>query len=488
MTPSLASNDNDTPSRPSWRRVVDVYFNRRMLALAGLGFAGGLPLLLSSATLLAWLSVAGIRPATIGLFSLAVMPYAFKFVVAPLMDRYVPPMLGRRRGWLLITQTLIMLTLLGMAVIGPNVADRPAPTDNAAMGEAELAEVTIESLLPREQVEPAGGAVRDVLAPILGWLGFDAAAGISPHLWLLAAMALLLATFSAMQDVVGDAYRTDILAADEVAAGAAVWVAAYRTAMIITSGGTLMLAPWLGWPGVYMAMAGLMLVGVAASLLGPEPSGAASRPASLIEAVYRPVVEFIRRFGWQVPAVLLVVALFRLPEELARTMRMTLLLQEMNFSETDVGIAESASIALSILGAFIGGALVVKLGLIRSLLIFGAAMALTNAGYWLLYELDGGRAMMFTVSLIDSFALGLVTAGFLGFLMSLCDKRFSAFQFALLTSLMRIVGAYLGAYSGGLVEDFGYGPFFLLTVIAGAPALLLLLLLRGLQQRADATD
>ncbi|MEX1016933.1 MAG: MFS transporter [Phycisphaeraceae bacterium] len=477
----LAEAGTNGPRR--WRRIIDVYFNRRMLALFGLGFAGGLPLFLSSATLLAWLSVAGIRPATIGLFSLVALPYALKFVVAPLMDRYVPPWLGRRRGWLVLTQGLIIVTLLAMALIGPNVADRPAAANGDAMGEAELAEVRIESLLPREQVEPMGGAIRDVVAPMLGWLGFDAATGIAAHLWLLAGLAVLLAAFSAMQDVVGDAYRTDVLETDETAAGVAVWVAAYRVAMIFTSGGTLMLATTLTWPGVYMVMAAMMLVGVAAAVLAPEPAGAVSRPHSLAAAVYQPVVAFVKRYGWQVPAVLAVVMVFRLPEEMARVMRQTLLLQEMGFSQRDVGLAESGSMAISIIGAFLGGALVVRLGLIRSLLIFGAAMAITNAGYWLLYELDSGRAMMFTVSLIDSFALGLVTAGFLGFLMTLCDRRFSAFQFALLTSLWRVAGSFLGAYSGELVKEIGYGNFFLLTVVAGLPGLLLLVLLRGVERR-----
>lgn len=269
-----------------------------------------------------------------------------------------------------------------------------------------------------------------------------------------------------------------MLAPEEMAAGAAVWVAAYRTAMILASGAPLIAAPWLGWPGVYLGLAGLMSVGLAGTLLAREPAGGTHRPTSLSAAVHEPLRAFVRKYRWQVPILLALVAVFRLPEDLANKMRMTLLLHELQFTQEIVGLAESAGIGVSILGAFAGGILVPRLGMRRSLILFGAAMALANGGYFLLESLRGGPVMMFAVCLLDSLALGLVTAGFLGFLMSLCDARYSAFQFALLTSLMRVAGSWLGAYTGQWVEAMGFGPFFLLTIALGLPGLLLAAALR----------
>lgn len=389
-----------------------------MAALVGLGFASGLPLQLTGRTLTAWLSVEQVDVAAIGLLSLVAWPYALKFVWAPLMDRYALPGLGRRRGWLLLTQALVAAAMIAMAMVGPN-------------------------------------------------------AGQPGSLIALAAAALALACFSASQDIVADAYRTDILKPAELGAGAAVFVTGYRVALILAAGGAIAMAQWIGWRAVYLTLAACMGVGLAATILAPRPASEPV-PPTLRDAIVEPFVQFTRRHRGRTILLLLVVVLFKLPDELARPMIMPLLLQHLRLEQAMVGLAESASLGLTIIGALLGGAVVARWGLVRSLALFGVLQALSNGGFWALSHQGGGMGLMFTVMGVESLCAGLVTAGFLAFLMSLCDQRYSAFQFALLTSLMALVRPMLGAPTGFLVERMGYDGFFAATILAGLPAMLLL--------------
>lgn len=402
----------------------EVYFNRRMAALLGLGFASGLPLMLTGSTLQAWAQDAHWQLETITLFSLITLPYSLKVIWAPLMDRYRLPLLGRRRGWLLLAQILLVGAILLMAASGPAV-----------------------------------GAVPSVAA--------------DPRIYLFVMAALLVAFLSASQDIVADAYRTDILCEEERGAGAAVFTMGYRVGLILGGAGALMFAD-LGWRAVYAGLACAMVVGLLATLLAPEPKGdMAAAPRTLVDAVVLPISHMLRQRGALL--MLLFVVLFKLPEVLVKTMPV-LLMKDLGFSNKEVGfVQQGLGVALTIVGALAGGALVARLGLRRSLWVFGILGATSNAGYMALAWVGKSYPLMIAAVVTENFCAGLVTAGFVAFLMSQCDRRYSATQYALLTSLMALTGALSGAPTGWVVKQWGYPTFFALTILVGLPGMLLLL-------------
>ena len=395
-------------------RLWSVFANRRTAALLALGFASGLPLALTGDTLQAWMKDAKLDLGTIGLFSLVGLPYTIKFLWAPLMDRFVPPLLGRRRGWLLITQVLLIGAILAMAMVGP------------------------------------GGSLR----------------------WL-AVMALLVAFCSASQDIVTDAYRTDVLPEEERGAGAAVSVMGYRIAMITTGAGALALAGFgISWPVVYALMAGMLGIGIVASLLAPEPRQVVAPPPSLGDAVIHPLKEFLLRpDGW---LVLTFVVLFKLPDVVAGSMSQLFML-DIGIPKPDIAlIKQFLGVGITIAGALFGGGVVARLGLKRSLWLFGILQAVSNLGFWLLSLTGPSYTVMVGVIAVENFCAGLVTAGFAAFLMSQCDARYSATQFALLSSLMAITRVIAGAPGGFAAKEWGWSWFFLTSVLCGIPGMLLL--------------
>jgi PAT family beta-lactamase induction signal transducer AmpG len=412
-------------SQPS---AISVYLSRRMLVLLGLGFASGLPAKLLGETLDLWLGELGHSKGTIGLFGLIGLPIAFNFVWAPLMDRYLPPIpgFGRRRGWLLVWQTALIGGLTAMAIAGPR----------------------------------------------------DAASS----LWTFAAVGLAVAFISASLDVVSDAYRTDVLDAPQRGAGAAVFVNGYRVAMIAAGGGAALLAGTaLGWRGAYATMAVLMGVGLIATWCAEDPPrDDASAPTTLAQAVIEPIRAFFTRRGWAGLAVLAFVVLFKLPDQMAAKMINPLLQQDLGFAkETIAVVREWLGLGFAILGAFAGGAITVRVSMIRALLLFGVAQALSNLGFVVLASLPPSVGLMAGVVAVENFCAGLVTAGFVAFLMAQCDRRYTATQYALFTSLMFGAGRVIGAPTGYLMEAMGAVSFFLLTVAMAAPGLAMLALLRG---------
>ena len=402
------------------RSVAAVYLNRRMLALLGLGFASGLPNVLTQATLQAWMRNKGIDLGVIGLFSAVTIPYALKFIWAPIVDRYQLPLLGRRRGWLLLTQLLLVIAIIGMAASGPKDQD---------------ASLTMFFLI-----------------------------------------SLGVAFLSATQDIVADAYRTDVLAPSELGAGAAVFVTGYRIGLIASGAGALELSEWLSWPNVYLVMVTTMGVGLAATLIAPATPPTAA-PTSLKKAIVEPFVSFFSRS--EAVLVLFFVVLFKLPDVMARVMTLPLLL-DLGFTNADIGrVQQGLGLAISILGAFVGGGLIAKMSLIRSLWIVGILQVVSNLGFLVLAVVGRDYAAMVAVIAIENFCGGLVTAAFVAFLMSQCDHRYTAFQYALLTSLMALTGSLGGAPSGYIVNAMGYAWFFAITIIAGIPGLILLLWMRN---------
>ena len=403
-------NEHRSPS------LLRVFGQRKMAALLFLGFSSGLPLFLTSQTLQAWMTKEGVDLTTVGLVSLLGLPYSLKFFWAPVLDRYVPPFLGRRRGWLLISQLLLLLAIAAMSFHDPRRG-----------------------------------------------------------LQLLAINALLIAFFSATQDIAFDAYRVDVLSEREMGAGASLGVLGYRIALLLTGGAALVLADRMPWPTVYLLMAALMVVGIAATFLAPEPVLREGRPMNLGEAVVDPFVEFFRRAGPVWAIVLLVFTIcYQLADRFAANMTTPFLL-DIGFTQTDVGVVRGGiGLGATIVGVLAGGALVAKMGINRSVWVFAFLQVASNLAYWWLAQVGADRGALVAAIVVENFCGGLVTAVFVAFMMSLCSRRFSATQYALLSSLMAFARDFIVAPSGTIAERTGWSTFFLLTLLAGIPAILLL--------------
>jgi len=400
--------------------------SRKIGLLLLLGFSSGLPLALTAGTLQAWLAADNVDIVAIGWFALVGQPYTYKFLWAPLMDRYSPPFLGRLRGWLLVTQVALAAAIAFMGSLSP------------------------------------GGSA-----------------------WVLGATALAVAFLSASQDIVFDALRTDWLERDERGAGAAVSVFGYRIAMLVSGAGVLILADnWLGWHAAYWLMAALMGVGMIATWFVVEPEVKGGAPKTLDEAVVKPFAEFFTRKG--AIALLLLVVLYKLGDAFAGNLTTTFLLRGPGFSLTEVGaINKGFGLAATILGALVGGAVMAKMRLYRALLVFGALQAVTNLGFMLLAASGKSYALMVTVIGLENLCGGMGTAAYVALLMALCDRRFSATQYALLSALSAVGRVYVGPAAGYLVAAFGWTQFFFFTFLIALPGLALLASMRA---KIDALD
>jgi PAT family beta-lactamase induction signal transducer AmpG len=422
-----------------------------MAAILLLGVASGLPYALMDDAFRGWMTKAQLDLRTIGWFSLVSLPYSLKFLWSPFLDRFAPPHLGRRRGWIVIGQLGLMVAIASLAVQMSAIAQGPSPT------------------------------------PTLVLQG-------------VALIALVITFLSATQDIAIDAYRTDVLEEREMGAGAATYVLGYRIAILMTGAMAFILADRITWPWVYGIMAGLMGLGVLISLWAPEPIRAVHPPDSLEQAVVLPFVEFFNRMGGQrAIAVLLFILFYKLGDNLTAKMAIPFLGdQGLGFSDTDIGaIRQGLGLVATIVGTLAGGAALSQLGINRSLWIFGGLQALSNLGYLILAIVGKNYLVMVLAINVENFCAGLGTAGFVGFLMSLCNPRFSATQFALLSSLMAvgrdlIAGPASGEIAqrlqqfvqnnpslaampalGGATQQ-GWPLFFLITLIAALPGLLLL--------------
>ncbi|EKK5196875.1 muropeptide MFS transporter AmpG [Cronobacter sakazakii] len=385
-----------------------------------LGFASGLPLALTSGTLQAWMTVENIDLKTIGFFSLVGQAYVFKFLWSPVMDRYTPPFLGRRRGWLFITQLLLLIAIAAMGFLEP-----------------------------------------------------------STHLRWMAALAVLIAFCSASQDIVFDAWKTDVLPADERGTGAAISVLGYRLAMLVSGGLALWMADrWLGWQATYWLMAALLIPCIIATWLAPEADDAIPAPRTLEQAVVAPLRDFFgRNNAW---LILLLIVLYKLGDAFAMSLTTTFLIRGVGFDAGQVGMVnKTLGLLATIIGALFGGALMQRLSLFRALMIFGILQAVSNAGYWLLSVTDKHLLSMAGAVFFENLCGGMGTAAFVALLMTLCNKSFSATQFALLSALSAVGRVYVGPVAGWFVEAYGWPAFYLFSVAAAVPGLLLLHLCKG---------
>jgi PAT family beta-lactamase induction signal transducer AmpG len=416
--------------------ALEVYGDRRVVAVLFLGFASGLPLALTFGTLTFWLAEAGIDKAAIGLFALVGIAYGWKFVWAPVVDHAPLPLLtrlfGRRRGWILLCQLGLVLSI-------------------AALGASEPAQ----------------------------------------NLWLTAALAVLVAFCSATQDIVIDAYRVEILEERQQGAGAAVIVIGYRIAMLVSGAGALFLAEFAGWLAAYATMAALMLVGVATVLLSPEPSGAAlvqaprDAPASrLRHAVIEPFAEFLRRSGWTTALVILLFIMFyKLGDALLGVMANPFYV-ELGFSKSEVAsVVKTFGLFATLGGGLLGGVLINRRGILPALWICGLVQILSNLMFALQAYAGHNVALLAVTIGLENVAGGMGTAAFVAYLSSLCNVHYTATQYALLTSFMAQTRTVLASGGGVLAESMDWISFFLFTTVAGLPALALLW---WLARRTDA--
>ena len=398
---------------------LDVFRSSRIAAVLVLGFSSGLPLALTGSTLQAWLTVSGIDIQTIAWFSWIGLPYALKFFWSPLMDRFVPPVFGRRRGWMLLTQAALIAGIAAMAVSPPGAA-----------------------------------------------------------LWILGCAALWVAFASASQDVVIDAYRTDVLGAQERGAGAAVGVLGYRIAMLASGALALILSDQIGWQATYFSMAALMLIGVATAWLAPEPEAPAGVPRTLGDAVAKPLADLFSRPG--AFSLLLLVLLYKFGDALAGTLTTAFLIRGVGFTPTDVGVVNKGlGLAALLFGALAGGVLLARMSLYRALFLFGVLQAISNLSFaWLAWAGKSYPLLVFAVG-FENLASGMGTAAFVAFAMALCNHSFSATQYALLSAIASLGRILFGPLAGGMVEALGWDGFFVLTFFAALPGLALVWFMRA---------
>lgn len=388
----------------------------RLGIIALLGLVSGLPFLLTGSTLLTRMRVEGIEITTIGFFAWVHLPYTFKPLWAPFLDRYRMPFLGRRRGWMLFWQLLLVV---GIAALG--------------------------------LIEPSG------------------------HINLLFTLALVVAICSASLDIVVDAYRTEVLEEHERGPGGAVYVTGYRAALVLAGAGVLVLADFVSWREAYFLLAATMLVTIVVTFMAAPAEEVEGSPKTLREAAWQPMKDLAsRNHAW---AILIFLLLYKLGESIAGHLIHPFLI-DLEFSTSAVGaINKGVGLPAAIAGTLLGGVAVTRLGVRRSLLIFGVLQAAPNLLYAYQYQAGADHALLAIVVTVDQFCNGLATAALVVFLMSLCDRRFTAFQYAALSSATSVLGRFVSGWSGVIQENIGWPWFFAASAIATLPALVILVFL-----------
>lgn len=393
----------------------ELEINFKKIAILGfLGFSSGLPLALTGGTLQGWMAAYGIDIRTIGLFSAVALPYSLKVIWSPVMDRFILPFLGRRRGWILLTQILLFIFISSVAILSP------------------------------------------LKTPLL-----------------LGTLALCISFSSASQDIVVDAYRTDILTEKERGPGVGTFLTGYRIAMLTSGAGAMVMAGKIGWEKTYLIMAFLMLFCVLWTLLAEEPEGKIQPPKTLQDAVILPLKDFLSRKS--AVLFLLFIILYKLGDAYAASLTTAFFIKEVGFSASDVGaINKGIGLISLIAGAMLGGALVSKLGLFRSLFFFGILQAISNLSFTLL-AIYGKSYILFAISVIfENLSGGMGSSAFISLLMGMCNKNYSATQYALFSSIASFGRTLISPTSGFLVEKVGWIAFFPITALIAIPGVLIL--------------
>lgn len=398
----------------SRKSILKVIYSGRMIVALLMGFSCGLPLLLTITVLQAWMKEKGVDLTVIGLMALVGLPYTLKFIWAPFLDRYTLPFLGRRRGWLLIAQIFLIFSIAGLGL-----------------------------------TDPVG------------------------HPWMVVFAALLVTFFSASQDIVVDAYRREDLPDEELGLGSSLYVNGYRVGMLLASGGGLILADHITFSMVYLIMAACMLPGVLTTFFASEPEVAVGTPKSLKEAVLCPLIDYFSRKEalW----ILAFILFYKIGDNMASAMTTPFYL-DIGFSKTEIGaVVKLFGFWATIIGSLIGGVLMLRQGIYRSLWIFGFFQAISTAGFALLARIGHSIPALSTVIAFENLSSGMGTAAYVAFMASITNKKFTATQYALLSSLMGVPRVLVSAPTGFFAKSLGWENFFIFCTLIAIPGMLLLL-------------
>ncbi len=394
--------------------MLKIFFSRRMLTAFMMGYACGLPFDITKTVLKAWMTDQGVDLRVIGLFTLVGLPYALKFIWAPLLDRFAFSLFGRRRGWMLLFQSALVLAIMGLG-----------------------------------HTDPTTGP------------------------WLVALAALLVTFFSASQDIVVDAYRREDLADNELGLGSALYFYGFRIGMLVAGSGGLILADRISYQAVFLILAACLLPGIFTTLLTPEPPMLHGMPRNFKEAVIEPFVEYFQRRDalWMLAFILL----YKLGDNIAASMTTPFYL-DIGFTKTEIGAVVKLFGFWSVsAGGLIGGIIIIKMGIHRSLWLFGILQGLSTAAFAFLAHVGNHLPALAGVVSFENFSAGMGTAAFMAFMASLANQRFTATQYALLTSLMRIPDVGVSSLSGFLAQSVGWFSFFVICALIAIPGLLLLM-------------
>jgi MFS transporter, PAT family, beta-lactamase induction signal transducer AmpG len=398
--------------------LIQALGDKRLAAVLLLSFASGLPYNLTGFTVQAWLASEGLDIKTIGIFTLVSLPYLFKFLWAPFLDRYLPPILGRRRGWILIFQLCLSVAIAFMGFCSP-----------------------------------------------------------TKELYVLGAAAVLVATLSASQDIVIDAYRVDTIPVSERGLAAAVQSFGYRTAAMLAGAVLVLIAAHLGWRLAFLMVACLMAATTLGTLWAPEPEVPGQAPRTLVDAVWHPLrALFSQKGAW---GFVLLVLLYKVGDAFALSLYSAFMIKGVGFSLDELSIAGKVNMTVSsMIGVAFGGWVYMRWGTFKSLLIFGIGQALTNLLYmWL--ALAGKKVWLLVLATsLDTGVGGMGLAAFVAFLVSLCSANFSATQYALLSALASVPSKVMGYVAGIVVSHIGWANFFIVTCLTGVPGIILLVILR----------
>jgi MFS transporter, PAT family, beta-lactamase induction signal transducer AmpG len=393
--------------------IAEVIFSGRMLVTLVMGFACGLPLLLTITVLQAWMKDEGVDLTVIGMMALVGLPYTLKFLWAPFLDRFTLPFLGRRRGWLLVIQTALMVSIAGLGLTDP---------------------------------------------------------GRMP--WMVVAAAFVVTFFSASQDIVVDAYRREDLPDEELGLGSSLYVNGYRIGMLLASGGGLIMADYMSFASVYMIMAACMLPGILTTLLAPEPVTNAGTPGTMKAAVLEPLADYFQK-----PEALWILAFilfYKIGDTMASTMSIPFYL-DIGFSKTQIGtVVKLFGFWATVAGSLVGGVIMLRLEINRSLWVFGFLQALSTAGFVVLARAGDVVWVLTAVIAFENFSSGMGTAAYIAFMASITNKKFTATQYALLSSLMGIPRVLAAAPTGFFAKNLGWQNFFIACTLMAAPGMLLL--------------
>ncbi|MDB3868427.1 MFS transporter [Gammaproteobacteria bacterium] len=402
---------------------------RKLIGILLLGFASGLPYILVFSTLTAWLRDVGISLTEIGFFAWLVLTYSLKFLWAPFVDRYSIPgfkFFGKRRGWILFSQSMIFLSLIGMSLIDP-----------------------------------------------------------LQNIKLLALFAFFAAFFGSIQDVAVDALRIEIGKAKEQGDLAASYQLGYRIAILVASSIALIFADLYSWSYVYQLMGILMLIGSAGALICYEPTNQEIAILRFDEALFEAFKDFFNRFGlWSAALLLLIISTYRLTDIVMGPMAMPFYL-DLGFSKTEIGaLVKTIALFGSVIGFFIGGLIIKRISLFNALLLGGLCVLFTNLFFAYVASVQANISLLSLIVGLDSFAAGLVGTVNIAFLTSLVSKKFTAVQYAMLTSFMMLPGKFFSGFSGMLADYYvstssiesGWEYFFYTTSAMSIPALLLILI------------